>query len=211
MATKQEKAVKRAVDREKNKGKVREEKHWLWLLLALILVLLYLLLAQHKGWWPYTRPKLGSAFYTNVSADVAKPKSSPDSSGTSGSGSNGGSNSNGGTGSSGNSGSNGTNGSNGSNSGGNTGGNNSGGSTTTPPPTSSTNPLANFVATIDVGSTKAQVDGQANGLNEKCAVIASATAQTVGKQEVCTYSQGDKIVTVTYLNDRVISASKSGF
>jgi hypothetical protein len=51
----------------------------------------------------------------------------------------------------------------------------------------------------------------ATNLGQGCAVVANATAGTIGEQEVCTYTEGDKIVTVTYLNDRVVSASKSGF
>jgi hypothetical protein len=50
-----------------------------------------------------------------------------------------------------------------------------------------------------------------NELGAGCAVVIDAVASTIGKQEVCTYTEDDKIVTVTYLNDRVISASKSGF
>jgi len=200
MATKQEKAVQRAVTREKKKGKVREEKHVLWLLLAIILLLLYLLFAQHNGWWPYSRPKLGSAFYTNVSASTTEPSSSSSKSGTGGA-------NGGGTGSSSGSGSTGS-GSSGSNTGGGSP-NGGSGSTTTPP--SGSSPIADFAATVNVGDTKTQVESQANGLSEKCAVVVTALAQTVGKQEVCTYTQGDKIITVTYLNDRVISASKSGF
>lgn len=102
------------------------------------------------------------------------------------------------------------NGGNGSSSGGSStgGGSNSGGGTTTP---SSDDSIADLAADINVGDTKTSISGQANNLGEHCAVIVNAVAQTVGKQEVCTYSQGDKIVTVTYLNDRVVSASKTGF
>lgn len=184
MATKQEKAIQRAVTRENKKGIAREERHVLWFLIALILLLLYLLFAQHAGWWPYSRPKLGSAFFTNVSSQTTAPQSTApgNDSGSGGGGS-------GGTGG-----------------GGNTGGGTGGGSTTTP-----SDSIADFAATINVGNTKTQVSGQASGLGQGCAVLASADATAAGHQEVCTYTQGDKIVTVTYLNDRVISASKSGF
>lgn len=197
MANKQEKAVERAVKRAEKRGVVREEKHVLWFLIALILILLWLLFAQHNGWWPYSRPKLGTAFYTNIGANTpAEESSNSDSSNDSGNSSS--------TGGSGASGSNGTNGSNGSN--GSDG--SSGGSTTTPPASSS---LIDFAAGVNVGDSKADISGQANKLGQSCAVVVDAKAQTAGKQEVCTYTEGDKIVTVTYLNDRVISASKSGF
>jgi hypothetical protein len=191
MASKQEKAIKSAVTREKKKGIVREEKHVLWFLVALILLLLWLLFAQHNGWWPYSRPKLGSAFYTNISANTPAP--STDESGNSGNDGSGDS-----SGSNGNDGSDGSDGTDGTD----------GGSTTTPPASDS---LLDFAAGVNVGDTKTQVNGQANGLGQGCAVVASVQDETAGKQEVCTYTEGDKIVTVTYLNDRVISASKSGF
>ncbi len=204
MATKQEKVVKSAVTREKKRGIIREERHVLYLLVAIILVLLYLLLAQHYSWWPYSRPKLGTAFYTNVSAQTAMPESSTSTGSDDGS-----SSSNGNASSDTNSGTS-NNGGNGSSSGGSStgGGSNSGGGTTTP---SSDDSIADLAADINVGDTKTSISGQANNLGEHCAVIVNAVAQTVGKQEVCTYSQGDKIVTVTYLNDRVVSASKTGF
>jgi hypothetical protein len=202
MATKQERAIKSAVTREKKKGIVREEKHILWILLAIIAVLLYLLFAQHSGWWPFIQPKLGNAFYTNVIPNgPTTPASSSDQSGGTSSTNNGsstGSNSGSSTGS--NSGS-------GSNSGGSN--NNGGGGSTTP--SSGSDPIGSLAATINVGESKTDVNSKANGLGTNCAVVVNATSPNVGKQEVCTYSQGDKIITVTYLNDRVISASKSGF
>lgn len=204
MATKQEKVVKSAVTREKKRGIIREERHVLYLLVAIILVLLYLLLAQHYSWWPYSRPKLGTAFYTNVSAQTAVPESSTSTTSGDGSSSSSG-NTSSGTNSGGSTGSNSGSGNSGSNSG---GGSNGGSGSTTP---SGDDSIANFAAGINVGNTKTSVSGRANNLGEHCAVIVSAVAQTVGKQEVCTYSQGDKIVTVTYLNDRVVSASKTGF
>ena len=190
MATKQEKAVQRAVKREHKKGKEREEKHILWFLLALILILLYLLMAQHWDWWPYARPKLGTAFYTNISAETTPPASSSSSSNGSTSTTSSGST----TGSTG--------------SGGSTSGSGSGGGTSSP---TTTPPIASFAANINVGDTKAQTSAQANGLGQSCAIVASATAPSIGQQEVCTYTEGNKIVTITYLNNHVISASKSGF
>jgi len=204
MATKQEKAVKSAVKREKKRGILREERHVLWLLIAIIIFLLYLLLAQYNNWWPYARPKLGSAFYTNVSAIETPAKSTTDSSTSSDSSD---TNSNGssstGSGSTGG----GSNSDGSSNTGGgSTGGGNTGGGSTTP-----ADSLVDLAANINVGDTKTEIGAQAKNLGENCAVILDAKLQTLGKQEVCTYTQGDKIITVTYLNDRVISASKSGF
>ncbi|HKX24163.1 MAG TPA: hypothetical protein VJM46_02915 [Candidatus Saccharimonadales bacterium] len=205
MASKQETAVKSAVTREKKKGIVREEKHFLWFLIAIILLLLYLLWAQSNGWWPFAQPRLGSAFYTNVSA--AGPDqpaaATTESSGTDGSnGSNGSTGTSGSTGNTGNSGG-------GSNNGG--GNNNGGGGSTTPPPATASSGLADLAANLNIGNTKEQITARANGLGPNCAVIVNADGLNVGKQEVCTYTEGDKIITVTYLNDRVISASKSGF
>jgi cytoskeletal protein RodZ len=185
---KQETAVKSAVTREKKRGIVREEKHILWILLAIILVLLYLLWAQGSGWWPYAPAKLGSAFYTNIPAASSSSQSTKDaSSGGTGTGSTNNGSSNTGSGS---------------------GSGSSGGTSTTP---SGSGSIADLAANVNVGDTKTKVGSKANSLGSGCSVIASANTKNVGKQEVCTYSQGNKIVTVTYLNDRVISASKSGF
>jgi len=193
MATKKEKtAIKSAVTREKRRGIVREEKHILWILLAIIFILLYLLLAQSNGWWPYMQPKLGSAFYTNIPASAPAAQGTKDTTST-------GTSKNTGNTSSGNS-------SSGTNSG-NTG-SGSGSSTT---PSTGSGSIADLAANVNVGDSKVKVNGKANNLGSGCAVVVNANTQTAGKQEVCTYSQGNKIVTVTYLNDHVISASKSGF
>lgn len=186
MATKQDKAVQRAFLRGKKQGVVREEKHVLGLLVAAILILLYLLLAQHNGWWPYMRPHLGSAFYTNVSKGTTAPSSSSSNTSSSSSSSGGSSTSGVSTAT----------------------GSDSGGSTSV---SSGTNPIASFAAGVNVGDSHSQISSEANGLSQNCAVVVGATTQGAGKQQVCTYTEGDKIVTVTYLNDRVISASKSGF
>ena len=183
MATKQAQAVQRALKKERKQTKIRGEKHLLWFLIALILLLLYLLFAQHYAWWPYSRPQLGTAFYTNVSPTAPQPTSGLTTSGSAG-----------------------TAGSQSSGS-----GNTTSGSGTSSTPASGTPSIAGFSAGVNVGDTKEQTSGQANGLSQNCAVVVSASTSSAGQQEVCTYSQGDKIVTVTYLNDHVISASKSGF
>jgi hypothetical protein len=152
------------------------------------------LAAQHYDWWPYARPDLGTAFYTNVMPNTPKPASAT-------SASNGSSGSGGSTSSTGS----GTNGSGSGASGGS-------GSTTSPANGSGTPSIATFAAGVNVGDTKAQTSGQANGLGQACAVVVNANANSsLGQQQVCTYTQGNKIVTVTYLNDHVVSASKSGF
>lgn len=188
MANKQEKAVNRAFIRGKQQGKVREEKHILALLGVIIIVLLFLLLAQHNGWWPFARPKLGSAFYTNVSASTTAPSGSSTTSSGSGV-----------SGATGNTGSNGT-------SGGSSGSNGGSGS-------SGTMPIATFAAGVNVGNTEAQTNAEASGLSPNCAIVVDANTNDsgVGEQQVCTYTQGNKVVTVTFLNNHVISASKSGF
>lgn len=202
MATKKEKAVNRAFLRGKKQGKIREERHVLELLTAIIIVLLFLLLGQHFGWWPYSRPKLGTAFYTNVSA-TTPPKTSAAST-TSGSSSNSGTSSNAGTSSTPSTGSGGTSGSGG-------GTASSGGSSTGS--SGSTSPIAAFAAGVNVGNTEAQTNAQASGLSQNCSAVASTGVSDsgLGQQQVCVYTEGNKIVTVTYLNGRVISASKSGF
>jgi hypothetical protein len=74
---------------------------------------------------------------------------------------------------------------------------------------SSSSALLNFSAGVNNGDTKEQVSGEGQGLNENCALLVQSSS--AGKQEVCTYTEGDKVVTVTFLNDRVVSASRSGF
>jgi hypothetical protein len=177
---------------------IKERTKFEWVLLILLLLLAYLLLAIRYGWWPAhnTSSDLGTAFYSTTKP---APKASVDSSGaqtasTDSSGSGGSTVSNG---------SNGTNGSNGSN------GSNGGNTTTPTTPSTSSSSIISFAAGVNTGTTKQEIEAKANGLNQSCAVIVNATV--VGKQEVCTYTEGDKIVTVTYLNDRVVSASRTGF
>jgi len=167
-------------------------------IIILLLIIIWLLLGSAFKWWPWNTSgvPLGSAFYSN--SQPAKDSNSTDDSDSNSEGDGSGS---GGTGTPGPAGSNGTNGANGSN--GTNGTNNGGGSTNT------TSALITFAGGVNTGDSKQEVSGSAGGLNENCTVIVNTTA--AGKQEVCTYTEGDKIVTVTYLNDRVISASRSGF
>jgi hypothetical protein len=83
----------------------------------------------------------------------------------------------------------------------------SGGGST--PSGSGSSALLTFSAGVNSGDTKEEVSGSAGGLNESCALLVQSS--TAGKQEVCTYTEGDKVVTVTFLNDNVVSASRSGF
>lgn len=169
------------------------------LLLTLLAIIIYLLLAVIGSWWPFNESEygsedLGTAFYT-----ASMPKSLAGTGDTSGDVNNGGSNNNG---------TNGTNGSNGSDGSDGSDGNNGGG-TTNPPSSNSSSDLLNFAATLNTGNSKETISVRARNLNERCSVLVNTT--TAGKQEVCVYTEGDKIITVTYLNDRVISASRSGF
>lgn len=165
------------------KRALRDRTRLEWILLAMLLLIALLLLASHYKWWPMNGDddNLGTAFYV-VSKNADKATGVDTSDGAGGGGS---TNTGGGSG----------------------GGGNGGGSTT--PPASGSSALLIFAAGVDSGNTKEQTSGQASGLNENCAVLVNSS--TLGKQEVCTYTEGDKLITVTYLNDRVISASRSGF
>lgn len=175
----------------KTKRLIRDRTRLEIVLIILLIIVIYLLLAALKDWWPSNthNPHLGTAFYSSEQAiDDGNARAVPNTDKTNTGGSNGGGSGNTGGGSN--------------NGGGSGGGGNGGG-------TSSSSPLLDFAANVDTGNSKQEISGQANGLNESCAVVAKAT--TAGKQEVCVYTEGDKVVTVTYLNDRVISASRSGF
>jgi hypothetical protein len=182
-----------------------------WLMLVLLLIIGYLLLASHFVWWPShkTYADLGSAFYAGIpaNADANNNSSSTKSGSSTSNGSSTGSN--GTTGSTGSSGAGtGTSagGSGGSTSGGGSGsGSGSGGSGST----SSGSDLIDFAGGVNTGASKQQVDAKARNLKENCAVVVKTS--TAGKQEVCTYTKGNKVITVTYLNNHVISASRSGF
>lgn len=159
-----------------------------WILLALLLLIAYLFLASRYSWWPSNdrTDNLGTAFYIvkRVPATLNTAGAQTTSTGGVSVPSNSDAQNDG-----------------------NTGGSGGGGGGSTPAASSS--PLLTFAAGIDSGDSKQDVSGAAGGLNEHCVVVANASS--LGKQEVCTYTEGDKIITVTYLNDRVISASRSGF
>ncbi len=164
-----------------------------WVLLAILLLIAYLFLASRYSWWPSNdrTDNLGTAFYVvkRLPAAVSNTAGAVTTS-------------TGGVSVPANSGS----------SGGNTGGSQGGGSNNgggSGGGSSSTSRILTFAAGVNTGDSKQDVSGAAGDLNENCAVVANASS--LGKQEVCTYTEGDKIVTVTYLNDQVISASRSGF
>ena len=71
-------------------------------------------------------------------------------------------------------------------------------------------PIQSFFVTVDSGDTKAEVTAQAGRLSKSCTVTVNS-AVVAGKTEVCAYADGSKIVTVTYLNDRVLTVTRSGF
>lgn len=182
------KAKKSKVSRQVLRERTRLE----WVLFILLLIIGYLLLASHYVWWPShkTYENLGTAFYAGIkpanagaAADSGTSTTATSSTGSTGSGGS----------------------TNGNGSGGTTGSGSGGGGTTT----SSDSSILTFAGGLNTGDSKQDVDGRANGLTENCAVVVNTSS--VGKQEVCTYTQGDKIITVTYLNDHVVSASRSGF
>lgn len=171
----------------KSKKVLRDRTRLEKVLLGALLLIALLLLANYFQFWPYgsSNDDLGTAFYITrqYKADTSA-SGSVGASGSSGSSGAGASTSGGGSNSSGNGGS-------------------SGGSSSTK------SPLLRFAAGVDNGDTKQETSGQAGGLNENCAIVVHASS--AGKQEVCTYTEGDKVVTVTYLDDHVVSASRSGF
>lgn len=189
---------------KKSKKLLQKRTNLEWALLTILLVIMiFLLLALLNKWWPFNPSQfgsddLGTAFYT-----AELPEELQDRADNANDGNAGGTGGNGGTAAP----AGGSNG--GSNNGGSNGGSNNGGGGTTTPPASSGSALLTFAAGVDTGNTKEQTSGQASGLNENCAIILNSSS--LGKQEVCTYTEGDKLVTVTYLNDRVISASRTGF
>jgi cytoskeletal protein RodZ len=78
------------------------------------------------------------------------------------------------------------------------------GGTTTPTPTSAASAtLLNLYASVNNGDTKQEVAAKVSGLSQSCSVTVNTTV--IGKQEVCAYTDGSKVVTITYLNDKVIN------
>lgn len=164
-----------------------------WALVVALLLIAFLFMASRYEWWPLNAAKdnLGTAFYTSrsvraVDANGNAPVSPVGTSTTSASTA---SRTTGST-------STGSNGTSSTNDGGSGGG-------------SSSTPLLTFATGVNVGNSKQQIDATVNGLNENCAVIVNLPLG-LGKQEVCTYTQNGGTVTVTYLNDHVLSASLAG-
>jgi cytoskeletal protein RodZ len=187
-------------------AKKEEEKNKRVMLIALIVLLLLFLL----GWWmaanhwgPWSTDKDATNQGTEANKNGGSSTDQNSGSGTSG----GGSTSNGsGTGAAGANGSNGSNGSSGTN--GTNGSNGTTPTTPTTPPATNTDAIISLSGSVANGQTKDDVTAHAGGTNQTCTITANSTA--AGKQEVCTYSQGSKVVTVTYLNDRVVNVNRSG-
>lgn len=165
----------------KSKQVIKNRTRLEWALLIALLLIAWLFLASRYSWWPLTVPDDNLGTAFYVIKKDAKSGASSD---TAGGGGSGGNSSGGGSGSG-------------------SGGGNGGGSS------SAGSPLLNFAAGVDTGDSKQEISGEASGVDEDCALLFDAS--NAGKHEVCVYTEGDKIVTVTFLNDRVISASRSGF
>ncbi|SRR5258708_26274079 len=90
------------------------------------------------------------------------------------------------------------------------GANGSSGSSTTTVAGANT-PIFNLYGSVHQGETKSDVSASSGGLSPNCVVTATSTSNPGGKQEVCTYTQGDRVVTITYLDNNVAAVSKSGF
>jgi len=67
--------------------------------------------------------------------------------------------------------------------------------------------LASLLAST-MATPKPVVEAQSAGLTQTLFFAVTANSTTLGKTEVCTYADGSKVVTVTYLNDRVINVSR---
>lgn len=185
------------------KKTIRNRTRLEWLLLAALIIIVFLWMASRYQWWPLNAPKdnLGTAFYT--SRGVSVPDSLKQASQL-------GQTSNGTTSNASRSTT--TNGStathnSSTDSTSNTGDSSSGGGGSSD--SSSSTPLLSFAAGVNAGNSKQQIDATVNGLGENCAVTVNLPVG-LGKQEVCTYTQNGGTVTVTYLNDRVLSASLAG-
>ena len=77
-----------------------------------------------------------------------------------------------------------------------------------PPPVAPDSTMSTFYANVSNGQTKQQVVGSASTDPNGCT---QTNLTTLGSQEVCSWSSGNKSVIVTMLNDRVIGKTKTGF
>lgn len=178
-----------------------------WVLFVLLLLLAIAFIMSRSDWWFWPdNNKLGTAFDTSRKVAAENPDSVAPI-GTTGTAGN-----SGGTGTATRTGSNTTttnnstttnNGGGGpSNGGSGGGGGGNGGGSSTP------NPILALAADINTGDSKQDIAVKVNGLSQNCAVVADIPL--VGRQEVCVYTSNGVTATVTYLNDRVLSASLSG-
>lgn len=193
----------------KNKNLTRREMVMGAVIAVLLFLFLWMWFAARNGWWPSnnSRSRLNAAQVREIADEASEdtpaaatqldatnnttPRAGNSNTSTTPSG---------GTSSSGNS-SSGTGGGGGGSGGGNNGG------TTTP-----SNPDAGFLtfsANMAAGQTKNQLTAMVGNLSQSCTL--SLDTGLLGKQEICVYRQGTKIITVTLLNDRIISIARTGF
>lgn len=183
-----------------------------WVLIFGVLILAWMQMSQHAGWWPGTKTasKLGTAFTASAANSSNSPSSTSATTGTAGATSGGAEDaapaSPSGSGSSSTTGSqtppSGSNGNANTGTGGTVSGSTGSGGTVS---SNVTSPLINVAAKINTGMTKDALLATAQGFTEHCTIVVNTSL--LGKQEVCILSQANQIITVTLLNDRVLSAS----
>lgn len=188
----------KAATKSKLKHQLHHRTMLEWVLFVLLLLLAIAFLISRTDWWFWPEDKnLGTAFSTS-----RKVAANPSAAATLGSAGSSGSSTTGTASRSNTSTTNSTSTTtssttaNGSGSGG-SGGNSGGGS--------SSSPLLDLSAGLNTGDSKQSVELRLNGLNGNCTVVANTPL--VGQQQVCIYIQNGVTLTVTYLNDRVLSAS----
>lgn len=164
------------------KTKMMKTERLAWLVAVVVLLLLLLaFMAAYYKWWP-AKHVTTTPTTGSTSATSTQPTAGGGGTGsTTTTGSNGSSGSNGATGASGATGAAGANGS------------------------TTTSDIFMLYGQIISGQTIDQVAALAGSLKPSCTTISSTNAK------ICVYTQGDKVVTVTYLDNQVVSVSKSGF
>lgn len=181
-----------------------------WILFVLLLLLAIAFLVSRSDWWMWPDDsKLGTAFSTSrkiatENADSIAPLGAAGTNGTAGGGTGTATRTNGGsTTTTTNNSSTTTNNGGGSNNGGGGGGGGGGDD-------SSNAPILSLAAGINTGDSLADINARVavNGLSQNCVV--AAELPLVGTQKVCIYTKNGLTITVTYLNDRVLSAALSG-
>lgn len=179
---------------------------------VLVLFLLWWWLAARYNWWPMNNRKSQSLTASQVEKIENQDGSQPEATGTNGGGTGGNNGNNGGRGSGGSSGTPGSPGTPGTpGTPGNNGTNgNDGGGDDTPPNTTDPGFLS-FSAGLGAGENKTQLDVASAGVLNKTCTVLSTGLLGLGKQEVCVFKDGTKILTVTLLNDQIVSVARTGF